>query len=118
MRRLKCCSLAIVAILVSAIVLAATATDPIGTWQIEDGTAKVLIYRCGESLCGNVVWLSQPIDAGTGKPQTDKLNADPLLRSRPIIGVTVLIGLRGKAEENKWVGRIYNPDDGNTYDGS
>ena len=69
-------------------------------------------------MCGKVVWLSQPNDAATGQPQTDKLNADPKLRNRPMIGVGIFLGLRRSNEENKWVGRIYNPDDGNIYEGN
>ena len=105
-----------------AIVLPATvpasAADPTGTWLIPDRTAKVHIVACGEALCGTVVWLSQPNDARTGKPQTDKLNADPKMRGRPMLGVGIVLGMQRRGEDNKWLGRIYNPDDGNTYWGS
>jgi uncharacterized protein (DUF2147 family) len=96
----------------------AIAADPTGTWLIQDRTAKVRIVSCGDALCGSVVWLSQPNDAATGQPQTDKLNADPQLRSRPMLGVPVIFGMQRKDEDNKWSGRIYNPDDGRTYSGS
>ncbi len=99
-------------------VIPANAADVTGTWLIQDTTAKVRIYLCGEALCGNVVWLSQPLDAVTGKPQTDKLNADPDKRNRAMLGVPVVLGMQRNNEENKWVGRIYNPDDGNTYRGA
>ena len=96
----------------------AIAAEPAGTWLIQDGTAKVRVYACGEAVCGTVVWLSQPNDTETGLPQTDKLNADPQLRARPILGVQVVLGMQRMGEDNKWIGRIYNPDDGNTYTGS
>jgi uncharacterized protein (DUF2147 family) len=116
MARLSCLAAAAVA-MVFAIIVPANAIDPTGTWLIEDSTAKVRIFPCGEAICGNVVWLSQPIDAATGKPQTDKLNADPQLRNRPMLGVAVFLRLRRNSEENRWLGGIYYPDDGNTYEG-
>jgi uncharacterized protein (DUF2147 family) len=96
-------------------VIPANALDVTGTWLIQDTTAKVRIYLCGEALCGNVAWLSQPLDDVTGKPQTDKLNADPDKRSRAMLGVPIVLGMLRNSDESKWIGRIYNPDDGNTY---
>ena len=111
------CSIA-AAVMVLAAVVRAQASDPTGTWLIPDGTAKVRIAACGEAMCGWVVWLSQPNDAATGSPQTDKLNSDPGLRSRPMLGVPVIHSMQRKGEDNRWSGMIYNPDDGNTYRGS
>lgn len=113
MTRIYC--FAVAAALAIAALAQANAADVTGTWLIQDTTAKVRIYLCGEALCGNVAWLSQPLDAVTGKPQTDKLNADPEKRSRAILGVAIVLGMQRNSEENKWFGRIYNPDDGNTY---
>src|SRR5262245_37059408 len=72
MTRIYCVVLAVALAFASA--FPANALDVTGTWLIQDTTAKVRIYLCGEALCGNVAWLSQPLDAVTGKPQTDKLN--------------------------------------------
>ena len=96
----------------------AHAVDPIGLWLIADGTAKVRIFPCGEAICGTVAWLSEPLDAETGRPQTDKLNVEPHLRSRPMLGVSVILSMQRRSEDNKWIGRIYNPDDGKTYQAS
>ena len=111
-------SFAVAAVLATAAVVPANALDVTGTWLIQDTTAKVRIYLCGEALCGNVTWLSQPLDDVTGKPQTDKLNADPEKRGRAMLGVPVVLGLQRNSEENKWIGQIYNPDDGSTYRGA
>ena len=116
MARVQCLSAA--AVMALAAILPANAGDPTGTWLIEDGTARVRIVACGEAMCGTVVWLEHPIDATTGKPQTDKLNADPEKRSRPMLGVAVVLGMQRYDENNKWSGKIYNPDDGGTYQGS
>jgi len=96
----------------------AHAGDPTGLWLTQNRAAKVQIFHCGESICGTIAWLSQPIDAASGKPMTDKFNADLNLRRRPMIGVEIFHRLRRSGEADKWVGRIYNPEDGSTYDGS
>ena len=50
-----------------------------------------------------------------GLPLVDLKNKDPALRGRPLLGLTVLEGLR-RTGENAWTdGRIYNPDDGENY---
>jgi uncharacterized protein (DUF2147 family) len=105
----------VAAVLAIVPIFSANALEVTGTWLIQDTTAKVRIYLCGEVLCGNVVWLSQPLDDVTGKPQTDKLNADSDKRSRAMLGVPIILGMQRNGEENKWIGRIYNPDDGNIY---
>lgn len=68
-------------------------------------------------MCGTVVWLHEPVDRDTGKPKTDKLNPDPAKRTRPMIGLQVAGGLAPDGP-NKWSGRIYNADDGKTYQAS
>lgn len=116
MRRIYCFAAA--AVLAIATVIPANASDVTGTWLIQDTTAKVRVYFCGDALCGNVAWLSEPLDAVTGKPQTDKLNAESEKRARAMLGVPIVLGMQRNSEENKWFGRIYNPDDGNIYRGA
>lgn len=90
------------------------AGGPDGIWLTQAGDAKVRVARCGGGLCGTVAWLREPIDSATGKPQVDDKNENPSLRSRPMIGLPMFIGMRGEGP-NKWSGRIYNADDGKTY---
>jgi uncharacterized protein (DUF2147 family) len=92
------------------------AADPAGTWLTQDGDAKVRIARCGGGWCGSIVWLREPIDPATRKPPIDDKNPDAGKRGRPIIGVQILIGFLPSGPD-RWSGRIYNPDDGNTYEG-
>ncbi len=96
----------------------ANASDPSGTWLVQNGVAKVRIGSCGDGICGWVIWLTEPIDQETGKPLTDKLNAFPERRNRPVLGVPVVLGMTRKGGDNKWWGRMYNPEDGNTYTGT
>jgi uncharacterized protein (DUF2147 family) len=95
----------------------AQAGDPSGLWLTKDRDAKIRVGSCGGGMCGTIVWLAQPIDPATGRPQTDKANPDPSRRNRPLVGVSILLGMRPTGGD-KWSGHIYNADDGKTYDGS
>ena len=95
----------------------ATAADPIGTWLTQGGTSRIRIADCGGALCGTIVWLKEPNDAETGKPKTDKNNSDASKRSRPLIGVQIVLGMK-PAGADKWSGQVYNAEDGKTYSGN
>jgi uncharacterized protein (DUF2147 family) len=92
----------------------ALAADPAGIWMSGDGGTKVRITNCGDSLCGSVVWLKEPIDKATGKPKTDKYNPDEARKTRPMLGLQVIHGMKPNGS-GKWSGQIYNADDGKTY---
>lgn len=91
----------------------ARAVDVTGVWMSQDGDTKIQISNCGEALCGKVVWLKEPIDPKTGKPRTDKFNPDTSKRSRPMLGLQVVNGLR-PAGPDEWTGPIYHADEGLT----
>ena len=93
---------------------AAKAVGAAGVWLTQSGDAKIKVSHCGTALCGRVVWLKDPLDKKTGKPQLDDHNADPALRGRPVIGISLFINMQA-AGPNKWSGKIYNADDGKTY---
>jgi uncharacterized protein (DUF2147 family) len=88
--------------------------DPNGIWLTQAGDAKVRVSKCGGGICGVVVWLRDPIDSATGKPQVDDKNHNPSLARRPMIGLPLFSGMRPTGP-NAWSGEIYNADDGNTY---
>jgi uncharacterized protein (DUF2147 family) len=94
------------------------AADPMGNWNTEDGKAVVHIATCGPALCGTIVSLKEVNDPDTGKPKTDKNNTDQSLRSRPMIGVQIVLGMKPSGAANKWSGQVYNAEDGKTYTGS
>jgi uncharacterized protein (DUF2147 family) len=90
------------------------AGDVSGVWLTQAGDAKVRVTRCGGGICGVVVWLRDPVNATTGKPQVDDKNPNPSLARRPMIGLPLFIGMHA-AGANKWSGQIYNADDGSIY---
>jgi uncharacterized protein (DUF2147 family) len=94
----------------------AIAADPAGTWLTETGTSRIRIADCGGALCGTVVWMKEPIDPETHQPRLDKFNADTAKRGRPLMGVTIVLGMKPSGPE-KWSGQVYNAEDGKTYTG-
>jgi uncharacterized protein (DUF2147 family) len=94
----------------------AFAADPNGTWLTETQTSRIRIGNCGGQLCGTIVWLKEPTDAATQKPKLDKMNADFGKRTRPLMGVPIVIGMK-PAGTDKWSGQVYNAEDGKTYTG-
>jgi uncharacterized protein (DUF2147 family) len=109
-------------LIVAATLLALTgssahAADPAGTWLTQAGTSRIRIADCGGALCGTIVWLKEPNDPDTGKPKTDKNNADQSKRSRPLLGVQIVLGMKPSGAD-KWAGQVYNAEDGKTYSGN
>lgn len=97
---------------VTLLALAAAATAPIqGRWFTPEDKAVVEIAPCGEAYCGVIV--STRMTAEGRSPQ-DIHNPDPNLRTRPLAGVQILLGLTPK-DTGGLDGRIYNPEDGRTY---
>ena len=90
-----------------------TGSSPIGTWTNEEKEARFEIYKCGENLCGKIVWLKEPLR--NGKPKLDDNNPEEKLRSRPIQGMVFMKDFNYD-ENNKWDdGTIYDPKSGKTY---
>lgn len=106
--------LAAIAVLFGAAPVVAYGAEPVGVWLTEKGDARVKITKCSSGICGVVVWLREPIDRATGRPQVDDKNPNPALRTRPVIGIPLFIGMRPSAP-GKWSGQIYNADDGGIY---
>jgi uncharacterized protein (DUF2147 family) len=108
---------AITCMLAFAGISPAKAADPKGNWFTADRDSQVRIAECGGALCGSITWLKEPNDPATGKPKTDKNNADATKRSRPLMGVSIVLGMK-PAGADKWQGQVYNAADGKTYSGS
>jgi uncharacterized protein (DUF2147 family) len=104
MKRLFACAATLV--LASGTALAADASV-IGDWLVKDGYANIRIDNCGGKMWGIVVWEKTP--------GLDVENPDPAKRSRPTLGMPVLMGLSPAKEPGKWSGEIYNSNNGKMY---
>ena len=89
-------------------------STPVGVWLDASERVEVEIAPCGAQLCGKIVWFRWPNDA-QDLPLVDLKNADPALRARPLMGLTILYGLRRTGERTWEDGRIYDPEDGKDY---
>jgi uncharacterized protein (DUF2147 family) len=89
--------------------------DPRGLWLAQDG-AQVRVAPCGGYLCAILVQTKSSADPETGQPWTDKHSHDPAQRNRPLIGTAVLNTLVPDGP-GRWSGRLYNVDDGGSYEG-
>jgi uncharacterized protein (DUF2147 family) len=94
-------------------------SEIVGRWATQ-GFGSIVEFRpCAEdtkTLCGRILWLWEENDA-SGRPRTDRHNPDSELRSRSLIGIDIVRGLRETASGTWSGGELYNPDDGRTYAG-
>jgi uncharacterized protein (DUF2147 family) len=92
----------------------------LGSWKTEGDDSLLEFFRCGEKICGKIVWLKQPSymsnkDGPVGTTKVDRKNPNPALRTRPILGLQVMKGLTARAN-NKWdKGVCYDPETGKSY---
>ncbi len=95
----------------------ATANQPgaiAGVWLDKSGKAAIEVKACGPELCGNIVWLRDPLDP-RGKPWTDILNPDKAKRQQPVCGLQIVGGLKSAAGGMWNDGWIYDPEEGKSF---
>ncbi|MEP7240704.1 MAG: DUF2147 domain-containing protein [Devosia sp.] len=103
---------------------AAQVVDPImGTWLTQNKT-EVTVAPCGTELCGTLSWIVIPPEhtaqcvadkASFGTKMLDYQNPDPALRTRSLIGITMMTL---KPASKGFEATLYNPEDGKTYKGN
>jgi uncharacterized protein (DUF2147 family) len=88
-----------------------------GVWLNEDGDGWIELTIVSGELTGSIA--GSPQDPESRKPpRLDEKNPDLALRSRPLLGLTILKGFRHEAN-GRWVGgQIYDPNSGKTYRGT
>ncbi len=85
-----------------------------GLWLTGHDHGIVEVFACDAALCGRIV-TSDRLKAHPD--QVDERNAEESLRRRPIKGLSIFYGVKGGPPV--WSGgRVYNPTDGRTYEGS
>ena len=88
----------------------AGAGDAIGTWKDMETGGTTQVYNCGQGICAKIV------AAPKGK-ELDAKNPNAALQRRPLAGV-VIMSSAVQDGANRWKGKLYNPEDGETYSGS
>jgi uncharacterized protein (DUF2147 family) len=85
----------------------AIAADPTGDWRVQDGVAHIRVAECNGNMWGAVIWEKEP--------GLDEHNPDVSKRSRPTLGIPVLINMKKKPGTDQWEGEVYNANDGKSY---
>src|SRR5690242_17674827 len=65
---------ALIVLLASSAASVVHAAGAEGRWYAEGGAAQIEIAPCGDTLCGEIVWLRSPFDEN-GCPLTDRQNS-------------------------------------------
>ncbi len=80
-----------------------------GRWLTESGNLEVEIAPCGQALCGTVVKVIA--NRSMSKPDAAMAAAD----TRSPLDMKILTGFVPSGD-GEWTGRIYNRENGETYD--
>jgi uncharacterized protein (DUF2147 family) len=86
----------------------ALAADPTGDWKVADGVANIRVAECNGDMWGVVAWEKTPGGRDTNNPDASK-------RSRPTLGMPILIDMKKKPGADQWEGQVYNAKDGQSY---
>jgi uncharacterized protein (DUF2147 family) len=82
--------------------------QPTGEWLVANGLAHIRIEDCGAGvLWGAISWEKEP--------GVDSNNPDPALRTRPTLGMPILLSMK-PTRPGLWQGEVYNGENGKTYD--
>lgn len=117
---MKTLTLLAIALFVTSTAFAAGSDSVLGLWKTDGGESQVELFKCGDGICGKVVWLKVPkyidsADGPVGKIKVDRKNPDSALRNRPIIGLRVMNGFVPKGGKRWSNGTCYNPVTGKSY---
>ena len=91
--------------------------DIIARWMSAENNLEVEVFKTGDEYRARVVWFddsddkSEPMNA-----RCDKKNPNETLRSRKIIGMEVMSGLKYNEDDDEWQhGRIYDSSSGKNW---
>lgn len=87
-----------------------------GIWWNDKKTSKIEVKEENGKFSGTVIYIN-PEKYVNGEPEKDFNNPDPKLKTKSRLGLQILSGLKYNASDKEWQGgRIYDPDNGKTYD--
>ena len=86
-----------------------------GFWVNEDKDQIIQFYEKNSLIHGRLIWLRDSLDEN-GEVRRDVYNETPKLRSRRVLGIDILTGLKGKRNGRKWYdGNYYYFQSGGSY---
>ncbi|MEZ0496101.1 DUF2147 domain-containing protein [Sphingomonas sp. IW22] len=81
------------------------APDWSGVWRNASNSVHIRASRCGQAMCGTVIWANEKAKADAASGGTDEL-----------VGTRIFDGFVPEAGE--WVGEVYVPDLARSFSGS
>jgi len=117
---MKICALLATLLLAATTAFGAVPANILGSWKTDGGDSKLELFKCGEKICGKIVWLKVPKyidsnDGPLGKTKVDRKCPNPALRNRPILGLQVMKGLTATGVSTWENGTCYDPETGKSY---
>ena len=86
----------------------------VGTWDADDGTVKLDMYRAGSEFQARMLYGNVVVESDNVTFKKDTKNPDPALRSRSLKNIVIITGLRW--DDGEWNGgSIYDASSGRTY---
>src|SRR5271154_6380790 len=79
--------------------VSALAADPTGDWRVADGVANIRVAECGGDMWGVVSWEKEPGGRDTNNPDVSK-------KSRPTLGMPILLDMKKKPGVDQWEGQV------------
>lgn len=85
-----------------------------GTWESDQKDVRMEYFQEGDHYNARLLWGNKIVEIDNVTSKKDAKNPDPSLRSRNIIGIVSLNGLKWNGKE--YIdGKIYDPPSGKTY---
>jgi uncharacterized protein (DUF2147 family) len=85
------------------------------TWQTREKDGKIQMFKSGNTYYAKMLYGKQLFEADGKTYKRDIHNPDPALRDRELKDYVLITGLT--YQDGKWTGgKIYNFQDGNSYD--
>lgn len=96
--------------------LSQTSDAILGTWWNAEKDGQVEVYKVGSEYRGRIVYVKENFNSDGSSPKRDILNPNEKLRSRVLMGMIILTGLKFDSDDKEWTeGTIYDTKSGNTY---
>ncbi len=86
----------------------------VGAWESDEKDVRMEFFKDGDGYKAKLLWGNKIVESDGQTSRKDIKNPDTSLRSRDIIGIVSLTGLKWNGKEYT-DGRIYDPPSGKTY---
>jgi uncharacterized protein (DUF2147 family) len=113
---MKVLRVAFVLMLLASVRVRAQATEGsiIGTWESDEEHVRMEYFQDGDHYNARLLWGKKIVEMNGTTSKKDAKNPDQNLRSRNIIGIVSLTGLKWNGKDYVG-GQIYDPPSGKTY---